>query len=102
MRAVEAERSMGLVSPTTQLTATDRIGLVLVGAGLLALLVVTVGRLASSTTWLLAGIGALAAGALLYFGRHLRKPPGTRNDGQWQSRVTGLGAFAWVMAVVFT
>ena len=102
MNATAVDESLSLTAPTTQLTVADRLGLVLVGLGLLALLVLTVGAVSTPVVWLYGGLGSLTGGALLFFGRHLRKPPGIRNDGQVQSSVTGLGAAAWVLGVVFT
>lgn len=95
--------SLQLTSPTSRFTGRERLGLGLVGVGLLLLLVAAFG--AGSIypgAFLAASLGSLGGGALLYFGRHLRRPAGIDNDGLWFSSTTAVGALGWVLGVVFT
>ena len=95
--------SLQLTSPTSDFDAAERLGLLIFGAGVLALAVAAFGAgSAFPMAFLIGGVGALIAGPIIYFKRFLRRPAGINNDGVWFSSTTGLGAAAWVLGVVFT
>lgn len=99
----EPDVSFQLTSRTSDFDAVERGGLLVFGAGVVALLVAAFG--AGSiypTAFLLGGLGALITGSLIYFRRFLRRPAGINNDGIWFSSTTALGAAGWVLGVVLT
>ncbi len=99
----ETDASFQLTSPTSDFDASERAGLLVFGAGIVALLVASFGAgSAFPHGFLIAGVGGLVAGALIYFRRFLRRPAGINNDGIWFSSTTAIGAAGWLLGVVLT
>ncbi len=99
----ETDVSFQITSPTSEFETVERAGLLIVGAGVVALLIAAFG--AGSThplAFLVGGVGAIVAGSLIYFRRYLRRPSGINNDGMWFSSTTAIGAAGWVLGVVLT
>ena len=97
------DATLQLTSPTSRFTPAERAGLALVGMGLVLLTAAAFGAAPlSPLAFLAGGLGGIAAGALLYFRRHLRRPAGIDNDGLWFSSATAKGALGWAMGVAFT
>lgn len=97
------DSSLQLTTPTSHFEATEKLGLGLVGVGVLFLVVALFG--AGSTHPLLMLLGStlgLSVGGLLYFKRYLRRPAGIDNDGLMFSSSTARGALGWVLGIVFT
>ncbi len=103
---------MNSYQPGLQLTSgapshhglAERAGLLLLAAGLLALLVAAFGPgSAHPLTFLLGGFGLLGAGALLYIIKaYGGESPGVRNSGVMFSSATTRGAAAWVIGAFLT
>lgn len=97
------DQSIGLSSPVTDFSALQRAGLFLLGAGLLAFIVAAAGGAAGyPITALSVGLGGTAAGSLLLFAGHLRRPAGGQNEGTWFRSATARGAAAWLLGIVLT
>lgn len=97
------DASLQLTHAGEGLLLRERLGLLLVGLGLLVFVVAAFGAGALYPTALLAGgIGLLVTGALLYFGRALRRPAGIDHDDRWRTPVLARGAVGWLLAVVLT
>jgi len=99
----ETDASLQLTSPTSDFDASERAGLLVFGAGIVALMVAAFGAGSTfPTTFLIGGVGAIVVGPLIYFQRFLRRPAGINNDGMWFSSTTAIGAVGWLLGVVFT
>lgn len=95
--------SFQLTAPTSQFDGRDRLGMMLMGAGVLAFMLAFAGvGVNSPLIWLIVSFGSLTAGALIYFQRYLKQPAGVSNDGTWLSSFTARGLYGWVFGVVFT
>ncbi len=99
----QSDVSFQLTSPTSQFDAWERLGLLLAGLGALAFLIALLGAGSLHPTgFLIAGIGGLTIGGILYFKRFLRRPAGVNNDGTWFSSTTAWGGVGWMLGVVLT
>ncbi|HEV2124525.1 MAG TPA: 4Fe-4S dicluster domain-containing protein [Chloroflexota bacterium] len=97
------DQSLSLTPPTSDLDAVEKVGLAVVGLGLLALLAAAFGAgSAYPLLLLIGGVGGLTVGALLYFKKYLKRPAGIDNDGLWFTSATARGALGWVLGIVFT
>lgn len=81
---------------------TEKLGLGIVGAGLLYLLVCSIiGQTGESHFW--GTFIAISFGGLIYFTKHfLKHPPGIRNNGIMFSSLSARGVFAWLVGLIFT
>src|SRR5690606_23831306 len=95
--------SLQLTSPTHRFSAKERIGMVLVGLGVLTLLAAFFGASERQPlAFLLVSFGLLGAGAWIYFQRFADRPEGIDNDGLMFSSFTARGALGWILGVVLT
>ncbi len=95
--------SFQLTSPTSRFDAVERLGLVLAGSGVLAFVIAAFGAGKQNPgMFLVAGLGGIALGGILYFKRFLRRPAGVNNDGAWFSSTTAWGPLGWMLGVVLT
>lgn len=95
--------SLQLTSPTSHFDGAEKTGLALVGLGVLALLTAFFGvNVGAPGIFLMVSFGMMAAGALVYFKRFLRRPKGIDNDGLWFSSTTALGSVGWILGIVLT
>lgn len=97
--------SLGLTAnPAFQPTGVQRIGLVLVGLGLLAVLVALVSGLGGRfpLAFGLAALAGLGGGGIVYALGGLRRPAGVRNEGTMFSSNEARGAVGWTVGVVLT
>lgn len=102
MSAQQIDPSLSLTAAATLPKGFERVGLVLIGVGILALLVVLFGAVHATQPWLISGLSALTAGAIFFFSRHIRRSPSEQNNGTWFSSMTGRGAAAWLFGVILT
>ena len=97
------ESSLQLTAPAELFKATEKVGMALIGMGLLGLLVAFFGAgSAAPHVMLIISMGALTLGGGLVFRQLARKPAGVDNNGVWFSGATARGMAGWIMAVVFT
>lgn len=95
--------SLQLTSPASSVRPVERLGLGLVGLGLLCFVVAAIGGGGRyPVAFLAGGFGGITTGALLCFSRYVRRPAGVDNDGVWFSSATAAGALGWTMGVVLT
>ncbi len=90
--------------PRPVMPALQRLGLAIVGVGLLSLLVQVFWGFGNGT-WLgfASSLGALSAGAMLTFWASYRDTtPGIKHDGVWFSSLLARGALGWVAAILMT
>ncbi len=97
--------SFQLTAPTTDFDNQERVGMVILGIGLLAWLVAAFGvgiQYPALVFWL--GLGGITIGSLIYFQRYLKKPEGINNDGTVFHRgMKGMRSMlAWILGIVFT
>ncbi len=90
--------------PLPATSATEKLPLAVVAAGLLALLLaLTDANAARQTTWFYLALGLVSGGTLawswLKFGHH---PAGVQQDNLWLRASTSRGAVAWVTGLVLT
>ena len=98
-----ADQSLSLSPPTSDLDAVEKAGLAVVGLGVLAFLVAAFGMgSAYPLPFLIVGVGGLTVGALLYFKKYLKRPAGIDNDGLMFASATARGALGWILGIVFT
>jgi polyferredoxin len=99
------DASLQLTSnPTRDLGPVQRAGLVMLGLGLLALLVASVGAgSAQPILFLTLGLGLTIIGSMTYIIKEYGGgPAGIRNNGITFSSATWRGALGWTLAVVIT
>ena len=92
------------VKAAPSLTALQKLGLALVGLGLLSLAVQVFAGFGNGT-WLGLGtsFGALVLGAIVTFWAGYKDTiPGIKHNGTWFGSLTGRGAFAWVAGIFMT
>ncbi len=94
------DHPLALVAPETLPTGAERLGAVLVLAGV-AVFGVALGGVYGPWTVAL-GFGLLVLGAALVFGRNARRDPASANDGLRHSATTARGWTGWALAVVLT
>ena len=97
--------SFQLTSPTTQFDTQERIGMMILGLGLLTWLVASFGvNLQSPALMFWLGLTGITAGSMIYFRRYLKKPAGINNDGTWFHRgMAGMRSMlGWTLGVAFT
>jgi polyferredoxin len=102
---MSVEKSLSLANPSPRnLSTGHKIGLALVGLGLVLLLIALFGGApASKGVMLAASLGSLAAGGLVYaWFMYMNKPAGIKNDGVWQFGESSRGAMGWIFGVVIT
>ena len=95
--------SLQLTTPGHRYTVRERIGLVLIGIGLVALLSVAFGAGSAARTvsfWVT--MVAIGAGSVVLFSAHLRRPAGVNNNHVWFAPATARGMAGWLMGIVFT
>ena len=95
--------SLQLTAPGGQFSRRDRLGMLLIGAGLVALLCVMFGAGDSARTlslWLTMGL--VTAGSAVLFSSHLNRPAGVNNNNAWFSSATARGMAGWILGIVFT
>ncbi len=101
---MQTSPSFQLTAPTTHLDSRQKLGLGLVGVGVLALLVgwAGAGPQYSLVLFPLAfGVGGL--GALLYFRQtYMTAPAGIKNNGLKMSPTTTRGSIGWILGIVIT
>jgi ferredoxin-type protein NapH len=96
------DRSLQITTDTHEIGSVERVGLALVGIGMLGFLVATLGAGAVAPMLMLVlSVGATTVGGLLYFRRYLKKD-GYRNDGVMHQSLTARGAIGWMLGVVLT
>ncbi len=95
--------SLQLTSPTHGFTGKERVGLGLVGLGVLSLVAAFFGAASvNPLAFSLVSFGLLGVGAWVYFQRYRERPAGIDNDGLVFSSSTARGALGWVLGVVLT
>ncbi len=95
--------SLQLTSPTSDYGAAERLGMALLGVGVLGLIVAFFGAgSAFPAASLAVSFGGLTLGGLIYFKKYLRRPAGINNDGLWFTSATARGMVGWIFGVVFT
>jgi hypothetical protein len=95
--------SLQITSPPSDFSWSERVGLGMIGVGIVALLVALGGAGPYAPLGLfLSSFGLLTAGSLVYFTRYRRKPAGIQNDGAVLSSLTARGAAGWVAGVALT
>jgi ferredoxin-type protein NapH len=95
--------SFQLTTPTSRFDASEKVGMALIGVGVLGLIVALFGAgsaLPVLSFWIC--VGGLAGGGLVYFRKYLKRPAGIDNDGVWFSGATARGMLGWIFGVVFT
>ncbi len=94
-----------LTSPTSKYTTMERVGMVILGLGVLTWIVALGGGgNAQPGLFFWGGLGAISVGAFIYFQRYLNRPEGINNDGVWfNSAMAGLrGIIGWTLGILFT
>ena len=95
--------SLQLTSPGRAYSRRDKVGMALIGAGLVALLGVMFGAgEASRTLSLWITMGCLTVGCGVLFAGHLTRAPGVDNNHVWFSPATARGMLGWILGIVFT
>ena len=86
------------------LTITEKLGLAILGIGLLALLTAAFGPGSSHSHLCLAiSLGGVIVGSGVYILRSQQKaPPGIRNNGLTTSSMTSRGAWGWLTGIILT
>jgi ferredoxin-type protein NapH len=97
-----ADRPLALVAPETQPTGAERLGALLVLAGIAVFGAALAGLALPGAMTLLAGFGLVGGGAALVFRRNLRRDPSSANDGLRHSTTTARGWSAWLLGVGLT
>ena len=84
------------------LTAIEKLGLAMVGGGVLSFIVLSInGSFSSHSFW--GTLGLVVTGSFIYFLKHfLKQPPGIRNNGIMFSGLSAGGVLAWTLGIVFT
>ena len=97
--------SLSLASPHPTLTSgKQKLALVLAGLGVVLLLLVWAARNAfAPVPVLLAALGLMGAGALMFIHEeYLTRPEGIKNNGVWFKSLSARGVWGWLAAVVIT
>ena len=97
------DASFQLTTPTSRFGTAERVGMTLMGIGILGLVVALFGAGSAFpilSFWI--GIGGLTVGAVIYFRTYLKRPAGIDNDGLWFSSATARGMLGWIFGIVFT
>ena len=95
--------SFQLTTPTSQFDTPQKVGMALMGVGLLGLVVALFGAGSAfpvASFWV--SIGGLTLGGAIYFRTYLKRPAGIDNDGLWFSSATARGMLGWIFGIVFT
>ncbi len=95
--------SLALTTPGGDFTRTERLGMAMVGLGLVGLLVAFAG--AGSSFPLLSfwtSIGGIVAGGAMLVRAYLARPAGVDNNGIWFSSATARGMAGWILGIVLT
>ena len=97
------QASFQLTTPGSTYSLQQKIGLIFIGIGLLALLITFLGdgSLSPTITFGISVAGCLLGSGIL-FAEHLQRPPGVNNHGVWFSGVTARGMAGWILGIVFT
>ncbi|HMO39774.1 MAG TPA: 4Fe-4S binding protein [Saprospiraceae bacterium] len=98
--------SMSLANPVAHasLNTPQKLGLAIVGVGLLILFVTIFGlTLPHPALWLATALLALTAGTVLYArGAYLHLPEGIKNNRVWFDSLASRGVLGWLSAVILT
>jgi len=100
--------SHSIANSGSRLSILEKAGLAIFGIGMLLMVAGWLGGTSIATggwqsTWLWTTWGAIIAGGLMYaLKKHLKTPPGIRNNRMTTDSLTGRGAVGWMVAVVFT
>lgn len=98
-------KSLSIANPSPRnLTAGHKLGLAIVGLGLVLMLISIFGGLTSNQgLFLTIALSSLAVGGLMYaWFEYMNKPAGIKNNGVWQYGESARGAVGWIMGVVIT
>lgn len=105
MSTIHYDESFQLTSnPAGHVGAVQRIGLIVLSLGLLALMVAAFGAgTAYPIPMLSLSLGLIVTGALIYIVKQYRQgTEGIRNNGIMFSKATARGAIGWVLGIVLT
>ena len=103
--ASSPDPSVAFSNPDQQgLHQNQKIGLALVGLGVLGLLVALLGGgVLAPTFTLLLSLGGMGIGTILYaHATYKTQPAGVRNNGVYFRELTARGGWAWMLAVIVT
>ena len=95
--------SFQLTTPASQFSTVEKVGMALMGLGILGLVVALFGAGSAfpiASFWV--SIGGLVVGGLIYIRKDLKRPAGINNDGVWFSSATARGMLGWIFGIVFT
>jgi len=97
------DRSLGLTPGRPDLDLVQRVGICLLGLGVVGILVAVFGQFPAGWGPFVLVLGLITIGSLIYiFRTYLREPPGIRNNRAVTASLTGRGALGWLIGVVLT
>ena len=84
------------------LTWLEKLGLAIVGAGVLWFLLLFINQ-SSSRLYFWGVLGVILLGSVIYLTKHfLKHPPGIRNNGIMFSSFSAKGSMGWMLGIIFT
>lgn len=101
----QADFSLSLANPhPNQLSAKHKLGLAILGLGLLSLALSWAGAASlNPAAFLIAALAGISVGSIIYIrAEYAEKPEGIKNNGVFFSSMSSRGALGWAAGVVFT